>query len=314
MLVNQTTIRRSLITLLLIVLSVTMIGAVSAQPFPERISLPDGFQPEGIASGNGTTFYVGSIPTGDIFRGDFRTGEGEVFIDAPSGRSAVGLKYDSRTGFLFVAGGATGFAYVYDTATGETVAAIHLTTGPRFINDVVVTKDAAYFTNSAQPVLYRVPLENNGQLPDTPTVEEIPLGGDYQFTAGQFNANGIAATPNGKTLIIVNTFDGVLYNVDPTTGDAKRIDLGSENVVNGDGILLQGKTLYVVQNFLNQIAVVNLNPDFTEGTIVDTISSDLFAVPTTIARFGHSLYAVNSHFDIQNPTPDTEYEVIGVTR
>jgi hypothetical protein len=158
MLVNQTTLRRSLITLLLIVLSATMIGAVSAKTSPEILSLPDGFQPEGIARGDAATFYVGSIPTGDIFRGDFRTGEGKVFIDAPDGRSAIGLKYDNRTGFLFVAGGPTGFAYVYNTATGETVAAIQLTTGPRFINDVVVTKDAAYFTNSSQPVLYRVSL------------------------------------------------------------------------------------------------------------------------------------------------------------
>jgi hypothetical protein len=51
MLVKQTTWRRSLITLLLIVLSVTMIGAASAKSFPEVISLPDGFQPEGIANG-----------------------------------------------------------------------------------------------------------------------------------------------------------------------------------------------------------------------------------------------------------------------
>lgn len=313
MFMSQTTLRRSLIVLLLIVLSASMLGAVSAQTFPESIALPNGFQPEGIASGTGNIFYVGSIPTGDIFRGDFRTGEGQVFIDAPSGRSAIGLKYDDRTGLLFVAGGPTGAAYIYNAKTGETEAAIQLTTLPSFINDVVVTNDAAYFTNSSQPILYRVPLNDNGSLPTPPTVEEIPLGGDYQFTPGQFNANGIAATPNGKTLIIVNTFDGVLYNVDRATGVATRIDLGTDSVPNGDGILLQGKTLYVVQNFLNQIAVVDLNSDFTEGTIVDTITSSLFGIPTTIARFGNSLYAVNSHFDV-TPTPNTEYEVIRVTR
>lgn len=302
-----------LITLLLIVFSLSVVAAAPARAFPDVLPLPDGFQPEGIAVGKGTTFYVGSIPTGDIYRGDLRTGEGEVFIDAPAGRRAIGLKYDERTGLLFVAGGPTGFAYVYDGETGETVAAIQLTTDQSFINDVVVTKDAAYFTNSFQPVLYRVPLENNGELPDDPMVEELPLSGDYVFTPGAFNANGIAATPNGKTLIIVNSTEGALYTVDPNTGVATRIDLGGGSVVAGDGILLQGRTLYVVQNQLNQIAVIELSPDLTEGTIVDTITSSLFRVPTTIARFGSDLYAVNARFGTP-PTPDTEYEVVRVDR
>ena len=232
---------------------------------------------------------------------------------ARRGAAAIGLRYDGRTGLLFVAGGPTGFAYIYDGETGEKIAAIQLTTGPRFINDVVITQDAAYFTNSQQPVLYRVPLENNGELPSSPTVEEIPLTGDYVFTPGAFNANGIAATPNGDTLIIVNSVDGVLYNVDPETGVATRIDLGGASVPNGDGILLQGKTLYVVQNRLNQIAVVELNSDLTEGEIVDTITDSDFRVPTTIARFGNSLYAVNARFGTP-PTPDTEYEVVRVSR
>lgn len=304
---------RTLFTLFVIALSLFTIGSTSTAPFPDVIQLPDGFQPEGIASGTGTTFYVGSIPTGAIYRGDLRTGEGDVLVPAQSGRAAIGLKYDERTGLLFVAGGPTGFAYVYDGETGENVAAIQLTTSPSFINDVVITKDAAYFTNSFQPILYKVPLENNGELPATPTVEEIPLGGEYQFTPGAFNANGIAATPNGKTLIIVNSTEGALYTVNPETGIAERIDLGTGSVPNGDGILLQGKTLYVVQNRLNQIAVVELSSDLSSGTIVETITSSNFRVPTTIARFGSSLYAVSARFGTP-PNPDTEYEVVRVPR
>jgi sugar lactone lactonase YvrE len=305
--------QRSLLVLLVFVLGVALIAAAPLQVFPDVIPLPNGFQPEGIAVGKGHTFYVGSIPTGAVYRGDLRTGEGEVLVPAQSGRIAIGLKYDERTGLLFVAGGPTGFAYIYDGETGENVDEIQLTTGPRFINDVVITQDAAYFTNSQQPVLYRVPLENNGELPSSPTVEEIPLTGDYVFTPGAFNANGIAATPDGDTLIIVNSVDGLLYNVDPDTGVATLIDLGGATVPNGDGILLQGKTLYVVQNRLNQIAVVELNSDLTSGEIVDTITDSDFRVPTTIARFGNSLYAVNARFGTP-ATPDTEYEVVRVSR
>ena len=304
--------RRSFLVLLLIAFSSSMIAAAPAKAFPDVIPLPNGFQPEGIATGKGHTFYVGSIPTGAVFRGDLRTGDGEVLVPAQEDRAAIGLKYDERTGLLFVAGGTTGFAFIYDGETGTDQGAIQLTTDmPRFINDVVITRDAAYFTNSMQPELYRVALANNGE--PLLTSETIPLSGDYVFTPGAFNANGIAATPNGDTLIIVNSVDGLLYNVDPDTGEATLIDLGGEKVLNGDGILLQGKTLYVVQNQLNQIAVVELNSNFTEGIIVDTITDSDFRVPTTIARFGNSLYAVNARFGTP-PTPDTEYEIVRVSR
>jgi sugar lactone lactonase YvrE len=302
--------RHILASLLLLVLSLTMIGSASGAPFPDDISLPDGFQPEGIASGPGTTFYVGSIPTGAIYRGDFLTGEGEILVEPQAGRSAIGMKYDPRTGLLFVAGGMTGKAFIYDAETGELVAEIQLSTQSSFINDVVITPDGAYFTNSFQPEIYRVSYEQNGSELTFDT-ETIPLGGEYQFTPGGFNANGIAATPSGDTLIIVNSTEGALYQVDPETGIATHIDLGTGSVPNGDGLLLQGKTLYVVQNRLNQIAVIDLASDYSSGTIENIITSPLFRVPTTITLFGNSLYAVNARFGTP-PTPDTDYNVVRV--
>lgn len=114
----------------------------------------NGFQPGGIASGNGRTFYVGSIPTGAIYKGRLLTGEGDVLVPAQAGRSAIGLKYDERPGLLFVAGGAAGYAYIYDAATGKNIAEIQLEPAlPSFINDVAFTRDAVYFTNFFQPIL-----------------------------------------------------------------------------------------------------------------------------------------------------------------
>ena len=311
MFITQRNWRRPLFILLVVMLSLLPMGSAMAAAFPDVISLPDGFRPEGIAVGKGSTFYVGSIPTGAIYRGDLRTGEGALLVQ-PQGRAAIGLKYDDRTGYLFVAGGPTGFAFIYNGETGANVAAIQLTTDQSFINDVVITKDAAYFTNSLQPFIYKVPLENNGELSTPHTSVAIPLSGDYQQMPG-FNANGIAATPNGKTLIIVNSAVGALYQVDPETGIATEIDLEGGNVQSGDGILLQGKTLYVVQNFLNQIAVVELSPDLSSGTIVEIITDSNFDVPTTIAKFGSSLYAVNARFSTP-PTPNTTYTVVRVPR
>jgi sugar lactone lactonase YvrE len=282
---------RLLVALLLMAaLCATMIGATTKAPFPEIIPLPNGFNPEGIASGEGTTFYVGSVGTGAIYRGDLRTGEGEVLVPAEDGGSATGVKYDPRSGLLFVSGATTGMAFVYNGETGETVAVLQLSTGNSFINDVVITVNAAYFTDSFAPVLYKVALDpTTGEIIDPTNIETITLSGDYVFVAGGFNANGIDASPNGKTLLIVNSTTGNLYLVDPTTGVATLIDLSGDSVPSGDGILLQGKTLYVVQNFLNQVAVIKLSPDYSSGEIVKLITSPDFRVPTTIAAFGTSL-------------------------
>ena len=156
---------RHLAALVSAALCFALAAPAGAQPFPDSIPLPDDFAPEGIATGAGTTFYAGSITLGDIYRGDLRTGEGAIFIDAPEVRGALGLKADRRHGLLFVAGGFTGEAYVYDLRTGAPVASYQFgTPGASLVNDVIVTRDAAYFTDSFAPVLYVVPIGPGGEL------------------------------------------------------------------------------------------------------------------------------------------------------
>jgi sugar lactone lactonase YvrE len=279
--------------------------------FPDLIPLPTGFRPEGIVSGRGTDVFVGSLATGDIFRGDYRTGEGEVL--STDGSPAVGLSYDRRSDRLFVAGGPTGQAFVYDARTGDTDATYRLTDPGTFVNDVVVTREAAYFTDSFRPFFYRLPLGPGGRLPEQAAATEIELGDGFEFVSDEFNANGIDAAPNGEYLIVVNSSTGLLYRVDPTTGEATEIDLGGDRVPNGDGILLDGQTLYVVRNRDNRIAVVDLAPDVSSGRTVDAITDPDFDVPTTIAEFGGSLYAVNARFGTPNPD-DAAYDVVGVSK
>lgn len=290
--------------------SLLSLAPVAAASFPDVIPLPNGWQPEGVASGRGTTFYVGSLANGAIYKGDLSTGEGAVLFAGVAGRVSVGLKYDSRSNTLFVAGGGTGNAYVYDADSGALLQTYAL--GAGFINDVIITREAAYFTNSNQAVLYRLPLGPAGSLPAPSGVETLALTGDFVLQPG-FNINGIAATPNGEWLIVVQSNTGLLFRVDPDTGVTTQINLGGATVPNGDGILLDGKTLYVVQNQRNQIAVVALNNDFTAGTVVDTITDSDFRVPTTIAEFGNALYAVNARFGTP-PTPTTAYEVVRVEK
>jgi sugar lactone lactonase YvrE len=269
------------------------------------IQLPTGFQPEGIEVGRGTTFYVGSVANGAIFRGDLRTGTGRVFIPGADGKAATGIELDSGKR-VFVAGAGTGNAYVYNARTRALIRTYNLGTPPTFINDVVVTRRAAYFTESQKNVLYRVPIGPRGALGDAQT---ITLGGDYVHVPGAFNLNGIDATPSGETLIAVQTANGRLYRINPATGVARVISLGGEVVPNGDGILLTGRTLYVVQNQLNLVAVIALRPGLASGRVLTRLGDPDFSVPTTIDDLGKRLYAVNARFGI--PNPDTAaYQVV----
>jgi len=299
---------RKLATLAAAAFAVTTGVAAGGPAFPGTITLPRGFQPEGIAI-RGNTFYVGSIPTGAIYRGNLRTGAGAVFVQGVTGRAAIGIELDNRNR-LFVAGGPTGQAFVYNARTGALIRSYMLASAPTFINDVVVTRRGAYFTDSRQARLYRVAIGPGGRL--AATVQTITLAPPFQLQ-GAFNANGIDATPNGRWLIIVQSSTGKLFRVDPTTGATTEISLGGESVPNGDGILLDGRTLYVVQNQLNRIAFIRLNATLTSGRVVTRITDTRFAVPTTIDDHGRRLYAVNARFGASSPST-TDYQVVQVRK
>jgi sugar lactone lactonase YvrE len=203
-------------------------------------------------------------------------------------------------------------AFVYDADTGAEIASYQLTstTPPTFVNDVVVTQSGAYFTDSFKPFLYRIPISRGGVL--GAASETIPLTGDITYQA-DFNVNGIDATPNGKTLVIVQSNTGQLFTVEPPSGVAERIDLGGATVPGGDGLLLDGKTLYVVQGDSNQVSVLAVRRDLESGRVIGSITSAGFDVPTTIAEFGKRLYVVNARFGTP-PTPTTEYWVTQVRK
>jgi len=295
---------RRLTLLFALLLAFGLPASAGAAAFPDRIDLPDGFAPEGIAIGRGTTFYTGSLSLQGIWRGDLRTGDGAFLVDG--GGPFVGMKVDAANR-LWVAGGFAGLGYVFDAGTGEPIGEpLALATAPTFINDVVVTPDAVYFTDSMRPAIYRVPIGVDGSIgaPITIEFEESAIG----FQEGAFNLNGIDATPDGGTLITVNSTAGALFLIDAASGAVTPVELEGGPVTAGDGILLEGRTLYVVRNELNLVAVVRLSPDLANGVVVDELTGDT-DVPTTIARFGASLYVVNAAFRPPEAPPATEFWV-----
>ncbi|WP_131735519.1 superoxide dismutase [Actinomadura roseirufa] len=297
--------------------SVPAQAAVSHRPdpaaFPAEIRLPNGFKPEGIATGPGPFAYVGSMADGSIYRADLRTGRGAILSRGP-GTQALGVKTDAR-GRLFVAGGMGGDARVLDTRTGRVLASYRLATGPAFVNDVILTQGAAWFTDSTNPVLYKLPLRG-GNLPSAAI--RIPLTGDLVYHDGPdsagFNANGITPTPDGRGLIVVQSNTGGLFRVDPASGTTRRVNLHGESLPEGDGLLLRGRTLYAVQNRLNTVAVLRLNAEGTDGRVVRRVTDPRLALPTTVAAFGSRLYLPNIQAFTTEPTPQVSYNAVAIPR
>ena len=295
--------RLSAVLALAMVVTVFAAPATAARPFPSTIELPNGWAPEGITAGAGTTVYVGSLATGSVLKADVRTGLWSPLV-GPAGGPAVGVEYDAAANRLWVAGGPTGQVRVYDASSGAPLQTYTFSPAG-FLNDLVVTESAVYVTDSRFAHLNVIPLGDDGALPDPSETFMLPLGGDFELVAGQFNANGIVAARGW--LIIVNSFTGKLFRVDPATGDATEIRLGAGvDVRFGDGLEIHGSRLFVVQNQLNRVAVFALGPQLVVALRLGFLTSNTLAVPTTAAWVAGSVYAVNARFGTP-VTPDTEY-------
>jgi hypothetical protein len=302
-------------------------GAAAQQNWPDGIAVPTGFEAEGIELGKGHEFFVGAnslsslfgqaffgIPhelsefAGAIYKGNLRTGKGAI-LSPPTGKSVSGLSYDPRTDYLYAA---TGFGdlvngtftgqgvTVYDASSGDIIMEIGFGDGTGIaINDCLVTRTGVYCTDSFNPNLYKVVLENGGRLPSTPVVEVIPMPG-FEMVPG-FNANGLVGKFDGRQLVIVNISTGVLYRVDTASGEASPLEIeGAEQLFpDGDGLYLHGRTLYIMQNFSDKIAVVQLSGDLSGGEFIKNIPGEgeinPLNVATTIIGFGNSLYAINTN-------------------
>ncbi|WP_124816267.1 SMP-30/gluconolactonase/LRE family protein [Micromonospora ureilytica] len=277
-----------------------------AKPFPARIALPNGFTPEGLTIGRGNTVYVGSILDGAVWRGDLRTGRGSVLIPGTPGTDKAGLKLDPQ-GRLWTADFSGGGASVYDAGTGAKLAHYQFTDVPgSYVNDLVITQRAVYFTDSARQVLYVVPLGPGGRLPAPTAFRVLQLSGPAA-TPDVYH-NGIVALPDGD-LLVAQMLTGQLVRVDPRTGGSRLVDLGGYSVERADGLVLRGRTLYVIRNLTNVVAVVRLNAGYTAGVVQREITGPQLRSPATGDLLGSALYVVNGRFDVES-TPSTDYDIV----
>lgn len=262
--------------------------------------------PEGVAFDRRTSaFFVGTVGDGTIYRGTLNQPTATEFIPGGPGKSAIGIKVAG--GKLYVAGGATGILSVYDIKTKALVASFDTGAGG-FLNDLAVTKEGVFITDSFRPTLWRVTpaqLKAGSGIP-----EAIPVGPEITYQAG-FNLNGIVDVHRGRHLIVVQSNTGALFRIDlkeNAPGGRKIRQIDVEPLIGGDGLLLDRGRLIVVQGAPPTLAFVRLGHSLLRGTVVERRSDPTLRGPSTVARAWHLYLVVNADF----ATGTTPFTVSGL--
>jgi hypothetical protein len=304
--------RRGALTLAAAATTAALAGPASAHDdghahhgLPDTVALPDGLQPEGITSGPGSTFYVGSVADGRIVTGNLLEVGTTVLLPAATGRSLRGLFHDRHTGLVWAVGslGADAHVWAVDDTSGAVVADV-MVPGGGFLNDLVITRRAVWVTDSAVDRLTRIALDRRG-LPRGTDPTFLPLGGDWPATAaGTFGANGIRELSD-ESLIINNSTAGGLWEVNRRTGVTREIVVsGGPRPVSGDGLVLRGHTLFDVRGSgASDVSVFRLRRHHGRWTATaqGLLTDPTLDVPSTATFAKGSLWAVNARFGVASP-------------
>jgi sugar lactone lactonase YvrE len=279
----------------------------------------EGSQFEGIAvTPDRETFYVSEVTGGEIHRGEVDEDRTEIWLDADDAaedgrRTAVGLATDHRDR-VYVAGGGNATqpeaapddpdVWVY-AKDGDLLAALRVPAdGPVFLNDVVVGPDgAAYVTNSVTPQIFRITRED-GDWEATLWAAASPDSGPQQ--EGNFGLNGIEVAPDCRSLIVAQSDVGALWRYDLETAEPTRIDTGDVDLTRTDGLVVQGDTLVAIRNLPRLLTYLRLDDDAASGRLLAEVSTDPDRVFTTGDTAGGRLLLVDSQFDEDPPSPDSE--------
>jgi SMP-30/Gluconolactonase/LRE-like region len=304
--------------------------AVAHEDLPDTYLLngdPDGSQFEGIAvAPDREIFYVSEVSGGEIHRGEVDEDRTEIWLDADDAaddgrRAAVGLATDDR-GRVFVAGGDNATQpdagpddpdfWIYDE-DGDLLAALRVPAdGPVFLNDVVVGPDgAAYVTDSVTPQIFRIARED-GDWEATVWAAADADGAPEQ--EGDFGLNGIEVAPDDRSLIVAQTDVGALWRYDLETAEPTRIDTGDVDLTSTDGLVVKGDTLVAVRNFPHLLTYLRLDDDADSARLLDEVSTDADRVFTTGDTADGRLLLVDSQFDEEPPSPDSEVVALPFSR
>jgi sugar lactone lactonase YvrE len=298
-----------------VALGLSLLIGIAAAQIPadrETYEIPgEGTFPEGIAVHEASgTFFVTGAGSGAIYRIDLETGEATTLLE-PGHRNpfaTIGLAIDEEHR-LWAAGGRSGEILRFDDLDaapvgGPTTVITTPAAEATFLNDLVVAPDGdVYVTDSNRPTLFRVPAGTD----EAETFVDF-TGTAFEYQEG-INANGIEITEEGQHLIVVQMNTGRLFRIDVDTQDVTEIELEGDPLTGGDGLVLDGRTLYVVQNGPDQVAVVTLSEDLTEGTVERALGADRLSSAATAALVDGRLLVVNAQFAAMEAGPELPFTV-----
>ena len=274
--------------------------------------------PEGIAyDATRGAVYTASAADGLVARLDLASREttvvtpaGVLMADSTTFPGPLGMELDAADR-LWIAGGGLGRMFVVDAATGALIRRLEVPNPQAsLINDVAIVGSAAYFTDTRSPTLWRIQVEGD-------SVEDVEPWLSFDGTPLQYgtgaNLNGIAATPDGQTLIVVHMGDGLLFRIDIASKTVSAIDTAGEDLTGADGLVLDGRTLYVVRQTAVEIATVQLSDDLSSGTVTSRFTDPALAWPATAVEVGDRLLVVNTQFNTrQDDTTSRPFTILSI--
>ncbi len=284
-------------------------AAARRSPAPETVLLPAGIRPEGITSGPGTTYYVGSLADGRIVTGDLLTGSVAPLLPGATGRALRGLFHDDHCGMVWAVGGVTtstgteGHVWCIDAATGAVRHDV-LVPGAVFLNDLVVTHDAVWVTDSRVDRLTVITHDHTTMSVGKPTFVSLSGAWPSNPSGNANNANGIRLLPDSD-IVLNNSRVGGLWQVDPTSGVTQSIPVsGGPGITGGDGLETDGSVLYNVRGSGQyEVSVLRLSPTATGWAAkwVGRRTDETLDIPSTATIAGGWLWAVNARFGVPSP-------------
>ncbi|GAA1507197.1 SMP-30/gluconolactonase/LRE family protein [Nocardioides humi] len=295
---------------------------------PVDAANPAGSKFEGIgADERRGRFYVSEVTGGELHRGIVPRKRTENGVEVGTARTrewlaghgtdgrytARGIAVDTK-GRVYIAGGPNGIGdggvdngrpdlWVYNRK-GRLLAALQTPGNDVFLNDVAIGPDgAAYFTDSNDAQLFRVAKGRNGW--------KVRLWADATDRIARetgFNLGGITLTPDRKAFVVAQGNTGRLWRFALKTGKATPIRTGGADLVDADGLVLQGSRLTVVRNFSRQVATLRLSADGRRAKLIRQRASSPDRVLTTAAELRGQILYVDSKFDEE--IASGPYEVI----
>jgi sugar lactone lactonase YvrE len=248
---------------------------------------------------------------GTIYRGRVGSGRLDVWVGPRAGDDGRGIDVDDR-GRVFVAGGPAAEVRVFDRS-GRLLAELPTGEPGSFLNDVTIGPDgAAYVTDSSLPRIWRV-----ARVRGVWTIDlwrDVSDTVTYTAPLTDFDLGGIAVTPDRRYFLTTQGTTGQLWRVDLRTRRIVEVALDGAALVNADGIVLRGRTLYVVQNFTRQVSRLALAHGWGSARTVAVQATSADRTFTTAKLAGGRLLLVDSKFGFPPAAAVAEDRVVPLRR